>query len=306
MRPIARGRTIILAYHRVAKLDRDPQQLAVCPERFIEHLRVLRSMAEIVPLADVLSRSERRRVALTFDDGYGDNVREALPALEAMEAPATVFVTAGLVGTGREFWWDRLERAVRDAAPSSRWIQVTIGGARLRVDVATPAGRGRAYTALHRRLRPLRPDAIDEILCDVEEQLQVSTSPRLSDLPITIEELSGLARRGRLEIGAHTMNHPLLSTLSTVEQWTEIRTSRETLQRLTKTPVNHFAYPFGGRDAFGRTTMRLVARAGYRSACANWPGHVGQRPKRFALPRHLVRNWDAAEFSMRLHDWLVT
>src|SRR4051794_20071252 len=113
-----RGAIAILLYHRVTALDSDPQQLAVTPEHFDEHLRVLREICTPVELADVprmlrARRLPKRPVAVTFDDGYRDNLHEAKPLLERHGVPATVFVASGYVGSGREFWWDELERLGR-------------------------------------------------------------------------------------------------------------------------------------------------------------------------------------------------
>src|SRR3954470_15948888 len=103
---------LILLYHRVATPTRDPQLLSVSPERFAEHLEVVRRCAEPVALAGILAQGEGPRAAITFDDGYADNLHEAAPLLAAAGVPATVFVVSGQVGTTDEFWWDELERVL--------------------------------------------------------------------------------------------------------------------------------------------------------------------------------------------------
>ena len=104
-----RGRTIILAYHRVAQMETDPHQLCVRPDWFADQVHYLSQHAEIIPLSAVRDRSSERRAAITFDDGYADNASVAMPILEGMGAPASFFVTSGMIATQRQFWWDRLE-----------------------------------------------------------------------------------------------------------------------------------------------------------------------------------------------------
>ncbi len=83
----------ILLYHRVASPAFDPQCLAVTPDHFQEHMRILRQRCLPVPLDRIWpprpSASGRCPVAVTFDDGYSDNLTAALPVLEAEEVPAT-------------------------------------------------------------------------------------------------------------------------------------------------------------------------------------------------------------------------
>src|SRR5258707_14171950 len=106
---------LILLYHRVNTLDTDPQLLAVSPEPFAAHLDVLQEIARPMPLRDLVAAARagedlRDAVAITFDDGYEDNLLTARPILQQQGVPATIFVaTAGLTSR-QEFFWDDLDR----------------------------------------------------------------------------------------------------------------------------------------------------------------------------------------------------
>jgi peptidoglycan/xylan/chitin deacetylase (PgdA/CDA1 family) len=105
---------IILCYHRIADLPQSPRRLWVSPHRFAEQLEVLTRNFVPLSLAELIKRLQEgkvpeKSVVITFDDGYADNFWNARPLLERFGVPATVFVTTGLVGTEREFYWDELE-----------------------------------------------------------------------------------------------------------------------------------------------------------------------------------------------------
>ena len=107
----------ILMYHRIATPDVDPWGLSVSPERFAAHVQALRMHRTVLSMDAFVARIRscdlpRDAVALTFDDGYSDNLCEAKPILEAADVPATVFLTTGRIGTEKEFWWDELARMV--------------------------------------------------------------------------------------------------------------------------------------------------------------------------------------------------
>ena len=124
---------LILSYHRVNNSEVDTWALSVSPERFLEQMRALRAVAEPCTLTDIavgLLRGElpHNAVAVTFDDGYLDNLLNAKPILEKFEIPATVFVCAGWVGRDDELWWDQLERALLLTTELPNRLELNVNG----------------------------------------------------------------------------------------------------------------------------------------------------------------------------------
>ncbi|MGL4543414.1 MAG: polysaccharide deacetylase family protein, partial [Polymorphobacter sp.] len=106
---------LVLMYHRIAVPGADPWDLAVSPANFAAHLEVMRRHGQCVSLGEFAARiaaadRPRRMIAVTFDDGYRDNLLAGLPALAAHDVPATIFVVSSTTGAGRDFWWDALAR----------------------------------------------------------------------------------------------------------------------------------------------------------------------------------------------------
>src|SRR5688572_16739692 len=114
-------------YHRVCELDADPQLLCVKPDSFVGQLRHLVSVADVVPLSEIRTTRSRRAVAVTFDDGYADNLDPAARCLASFSVPATVFVATGLIGGRLEFWWDRLEALLLHGRPGPEHLEIEIG-----------------------------------------------------------------------------------------------------------------------------------------------------------------------------------
>ena len=112
-----RNGTLILCYHRVAEGVEDPFYLCVRPDNFAAHLEEMSRAREPSTLADVSVPSRRPRVVVTLDDGYRDNLTNALPIAESKGVPITVFVTSGILGNHNGFWWDRLGTLLRSRPP---------------------------------------------------------------------------------------------------------------------------------------------------------------------------------------------
>jgi peptidoglycan/xylan/chitin deacetylase (PgdA/CDA1 family) len=258
---------VILMYHRVASPDVDPLELCVAPERFAEQLELLQSLGRILPLDEIAGvKKNGPAFALTFDDGYADNALVADPLLRAHDAPATAFVVAGAVGSGRAFWWDRLAAVVGLPEYWREWE-------RLRV---LPAER-------------------------IEEELEALDAPDGADgRPLGEDELRTLAS-GPVEIGAHTLTHPSLPALGSEDRRREIAGSRTRLEELVGRKLDAFAYPYGDYDP---ATVRLVKRSGFRTACTIHENRLSRLSSSFLLPRFAVRDWHADELERRLASWL--
>ncbi len=186
--------TLVLMYHRIAAAPRDPFWLTVTPDHFAEHLEVLARRAAVVPLTAVRSAESRRRVAITFDDGYRDNLVEAAPALAAQSMPATVFVTTRIFADPRPFWWDALEHLVLDAEPDARDVIELDLGRRYRFDLRGEDARDRSLQVLARVLRPVpdrvRRDALDTI----GRQLGTGAGPCACHALLDADGVAALAR----------------------------------------------------------------------------------------------------------------
>ncbi len=319
-------KTVILAYHRVASLSTDPHLLAVSTSRFDEQLAALRQAFDPIPLTALVASLKRGEnpagVVLTFDDGYSDNLHNALPLLERHACPATVFVTSGYVGGIREFWWDELERIllVPASAPETRQLRIAgrdlawdLGRSAQRsptdnrswnlVDRRDPTARHTVYRSLCSSLRRLTPKDRESLLEDLRGWAGVDHGPRLSHRPVTEEELLELAKDGLVEIGAHTAEHPALAALALSTQRDEIESSKRYLESVLGKHVAHFSYPFGRgrrpRQTYKRETVKLVERAGFSGACAVKPT-LRRRPNPYELPRLIVQDWDGDELLRRI------
>lgn len=321
---------LILLYHRVADLQSDPQLLSVTQAHFAEHLDILRQHARPMELREMVralreNNLPRRAVAVTFDDGYADNLHNAKPLLERYDIPATVYVSSGYVGTSREFLHDMLEGLFLQPGRLPQQLALTIRGRTHQWDLGDEAGysedayqRNRAWHVLkvenptprHHVYRSLcqlfytlpdgdRRSALDALMIWAGTQSVCRPTYRA----LGSEEIRILAKGGLVEVGSHTVAHPVLSALPSAEQRDEVQRSKTCLEEILSRPVTSFAYPYGTRSDYTAETVAIVRKAGYDHACSNFEGLVRQGTDPWQLPRFLVRDWDGEEFACRLREW---
>jgi peptidoglycan/xylan/chitin deacetylase (PgdA/CDA1 family) len=270
---------LILLYHRVTHLTPDRWSIAVTPEHFADHMEQVRRRTRAVPLTGLAAalaapNAARPVVVVTFDDGYADNLHEALPVLKQHDVPVTLFVSTRAITTGREFWWDELARML---------------------------GPGGRYDAMWTKLRDADAATRESEL----ETIRTATgtdevTPRADHRPLSVDELARLAGEPLVELGAHTVSHPRLAALHAASQRDEIEESRRVLESLTGRRVESFAYPFGRAADYTPETMALVRDAGFTRACINQAGRVTPSTDPFALPRLYVRDWTGDELAAQL------
>ncbi len=298
------GSGAILLYHRVTAVPRDPQLLCVHPQRFRAQMELLRNAFIPLPLPEMVRLAKRgllprRSVAVTFDDGYHDNLHEALPALTEFGIPATFFVAGNASVRAEPFYWDALENVFLHAGPLPACLRVRASGTthewRLTHDDAAPAEDGvvtrhALYQAVCRAVRPLGRDQRSALLASLHAWAGITPCPRPSHRALTDEEIRILAAAPGVEIGAHTVDHLWLAAHTRDVQREQVDNSRRALEQLLGQPVSSFAYPYGAPTSYSAATIDVVRSAGFQRACANVPRRVERCSDVMQLPRYLVRD----------------
>ncbi|MGE5498036.1 MAG: polysaccharide deacetylase family protein, partial [Syntrophothermus sp.] len=291
----------VLLYHRIANDPLDTQLLTVTPENFDEHLKVLKNNFNIVPLSSLIrsvkeKSIEPRTIAITFDDGYLDNYTYALPLLEKQRVPATIFVTAGMVGSQEEFWWDALERILFVNNNLPQRLNLSSDKETYDLSLVSPTDKFKAYEIIHSILKNQSVSERSELINALLNWGGLSKEGRQSHRIMNQEELKKISVSPYIEIGSHTVSHQKLSSLGYNEQYQELSNSRTLLESIINKPVTTLSYPFGSLGDINNDTIRATINAGYIAGIANYPAPVNDSANLFAVPRWLVRNWNADNF----------
>lgn len=297
-------RGLILLYHRIAESAVDPWRLCVSPAHFAEHLEVLARRTRVVPLTRLpaaLARARRGEtvVALTFDDGYADNLEHAKPLLEHYGLPATVFVATGYVGEER-YWWDELAELILGPHPLPGRLELAAGRVEWRVNHvgATPESREELLRRLWHDLRLLPAPERDRLLAELAAWAGVGRRTTADKgRPLRADEVGRLVEGGLVEVGAHTVTHPFLPALLSAAIREELARSRLACERLVGRPVASFAYPFGAMCA---EALRQVRDTGFSFACTTKWGIMDRHGiDHLQLPRLNVGDWSGRTFAVK-------
>lgn len=255
-----RGRAPVLMYHRVLPAGADScshDGIIVSPESFDLQMQFLKR--HFRPLTPAQFRAEltgpgfgRRSCLVTFDDGWQDNHRHALPVLKKHEIPAVVFVATAFVGSSNTFWQERLTRLLFLASRSTSF------GDDVLKELEALDSRSLDAAAAEYRLRNLvttlkqREPKINERLIqrlEVDAQRAGLDGADLGeDRFLSWAEVLDLQDSGLVAVGSHAHTHTPLTTLGYEGAKAELTRSRQELQDHGILPTSFCAYPNGNVD----------------------------------------------------------
>lgn len=317
---------LILMYHRITEVESDPWSICVSPRNFAQQMEVLRKFGEVVSLQELNQKLQQGKtphwqIAITFDDGYTDNLYNAKPLLERYDIPATMFLTSGYMEQKRDLWWDELNRLLLEPGSLPEVLCLEINGTTHRWELGTaanyseeeyqrdrhwralgeenPTPRHTLYRTLYWLLSPLLPEARQKVMDELLVGCGCVPTLHPNHRILNLEEVSTLGNE-LISIGAHSVTHPFLSFLPTARQRQEIQDSKTHLEEIIGQKVVSFAYPHGN---YSEETADLVREAGFMSACTTYPRTVWKQCDRFKLPRVVVEDWNGEEFVKQLSDW---
>ena len=292
------ARLSILIYHRVQEkpdlLVGDDGEIAI----FDSHLSYLTRHFKVLPLDEAIQRLNDgtlpdRAACITFDDGYADNAEIALPLLQKYGVPATFFIAAGFIGGGM-MWNDRIIEIVR-RAPGNALDLSSLGLGNY--DISTLSQRQKSLFSI---IEKIKYKSYEDRL-DQDEKLHALLPVDLPEnFMMTAEQIKTLHRAG-MEIGGHTVTHPILAQLESEQAYREIAEGKEILEDCIGEPIRYFAYPNGKPDQDYRAEhASMLKKVGFKAAVSTTWGAVSRNSDLFQLPRFTPWDKSSTRFVLRM------
>ncbi len=300
--PAHRQRLSILIHHRVLAVPDPLRPHEPSQAEFRRHMEALARVFNVLPLAEAVDRLRERSLpsraaAITFDDGYADNLELALPILREFDLPATVFVATGFLNGARMFNDTVIEVVRRLATGVVDLQELGIHGLSGQRRIDGDAARRSLIGELLPPIKHADPESRDAMLARLQSLIR---EPLPDDLMMTDGQVRGLRRAG-VDVGAHTVTHPILKRLEEDRARRELADSKRYLEDLTGEPVTLFAYPNGrpGED-YTETHAEQARELGFRAALSTCPGPASPESDPYQLPRFTPWDRTPARFLARL------
>ena len=292
-KPFLGGSGAVLMFHHCG--PRAPQyfggndHLTISPQflqRLLEEFRT--ECIDIVSLDEAIGRmangnSQKPYVALTFDDGYRDNIETAYPILQHFRVPFTVFVCSGFVDRQAPIWWLSTERIIQ----ANDSVTFEVDGKLRTLNAGNKWQKRVAFRTVVEEIKSLPHDASMRKFEDFAERHNHDPRALVDHEMSTWDMLRKLNSDPLVTIGAHTISHPFLSKLSREDALHEIKCGAERIEHMLGSKPEYFAYPYGFAGTMGEREVDLVKEAGLKAAFTTrkgllQPEHIASQQ---ALPR---------------------
>lgn len=288
------GQGSILMFHSVVRnIHRQLGQSIHVQEdvlrTMVRHLQT--TGRDIVTLDEGIRRiadpASRNFVVLTFDDGYRNNLTHALPVLEELGAPFTVYVNSNMVNGKGDVWW----LGLRDLLLEQDWVEIEP----MCLSCSTASFEEKCNALL------LITDWVHRDVENNAKELQRILSRYRIDIEsiarkeaLDLEELKRLSRHELVTIGGHAETHLPLNSLKEADVFAEMVRNKQMLENVIQREVRHFAYPFGERNTASNREAGIAESVGFETAVTTRIGNLFREhaSSPFLLPRLTVLNND--------------
>ena len=299
------GRACILCYHRIddnlkANQDGHPNGNLISKSAFFNQMQMLSNEYEVISM-DEMSRhlsgpSSDFKVAVTFDDGYRDNLTVALPILQKFNIPATIYITTRFPEGDNWMWWYE----IWDCLTSKDELLINFMGIIKKYDISSPVSKKSCFVELTKWMSKLSSKEQIDLMREIAKTTKRVQYPELC---LNWDEIKYLDLNALITIGAHSHTHPKLNNLTYEESFYEINKSKEILEEKLSHKISHFAYPFGGLNDIGLKEQEIIKICGFDTAATTMKKTIINF-NRLLVPRILVQDYMSEKgFKAVLSGW---
>lgn len=289
-----------LTFHRVARSEqwehlpnRDFYVDADFLGQFLGY--VLDKGWDVVTISEALRRSASaepagRYVNFSIDDCYRDTFELLVPVFRRHDVPVTLFVTTGIPDGTLPLWAAGLEDALlhKDRV----WVDDE------HVALSSAEQRRAVFAEVAARWDGPQAEGRYAAFCAAND---IDIEAMHWKHAISWDMLDTLARDPHVEIGAHTVSHARIASLSPEDALKELADARLRLNQRLGIDVQHFAFPYGRAADCGPRDFALARQAGFASAATTRKGLVYADQDAFSIPRNTMNGSHRSVAAMEMH-----
>lgn len=286
LRRCAREDIAVLMYHGLAPDESGIDAWTMVKvSSFRRQMQHLQKYCNVISAGDLFSepatgsrgRSDRRKVMITFDDGYRSNYEYAYPILQELRLPATIFVATGFVDTTNLFWYDKVIYAIQ----CSQRVALDLRAYGLGVFDLTRANPARRWDDIQTVLTAIKTldfDRRERLAESIAGELGASSGNRSLFYPLKREDILAMHRSGLIAFGSHTDRHEILTQLTPQRVEETVATSLTKLRGIVGEDCRIFSYPNGDHNEQLMALMRdadidyafTTCKAFWKNTSSNW------------------------------------
>jgi peptidoglycan/xylan/chitin deacetylase (PgdA/CDA1 family) len=272
------GNISVLMFHRVIPDNENIKipGIEINYTPFKNLILSLKNKYEFVSEDELSKKSNKKKIFLTFDDGYKDNYDLVYPLLESLKVPFTIFVTTDMVEENLFLWWYALD----DLLNSN--IRISLIS---EIKNFESLSKNRKRKILNNYLRKMTPNQqIDFFKLNLDSDLKKYKSINLK-FSMSYSQIKEISNSKYGSIGGHTKSHLSLKNLNYKSSLFEIESNKLLIETIVGKKITCFAYPYGSTDDFSSKEIKILKKIGYKFGFSSIEGNYLINENNYLIPR---------------------
>ena len=256
--------TVILNYHRVLNDNefneeiRPDDNLVLSKSIFEKQISFIKENFTPISINKISEQTDykKKRIVITFDDGYLDNLVNALPILKKYECPAIIYITTSFLDNKNDAWWFKIWELILN--------NDEITYKKNKFDTSNLEKKRKSYSFFCKKIFLMKKKDQKIFFDDLIFANKTKTFEKKL-LFLSSDNLKYLNKEDLIEIGCHTHYHQNLNILNEEETTNEIKISKDILEKILQRKINHFSIPFGTKKTYSNKTINIIASHGFKT-----------------------------------------
>lgn len=244
---------------------------------------------EIISLDTVYEILVRRHkihkkfVAFTFDDGYVDTYTLAYPIFKKYNIPFAIYITTSFPDKTAILWW----YALKDLILSNKVINFDYSKRNYSYNIETLKQKNKAYSKIKQLILNTDDKGRNRLMENIFIKNGIDINEYSNNLSLNWDQIKELSKDNNVTIAAHTINHYNLRKLDDQNVKKEIMKSKNKLEKITDSKVEHFAFPFGSKNEASKREFDIVRDLGFKTVTTTRCGNIFSNHEKHtnSLPR---------------------
>lgn len=234
----------VLVFHGIDKVGETKYNSRFVSEAYFKNfIQYISQHFNVISIDDFYAKKFKKNtlnIAITFDDGYFNNYKYAVPILEKYQIPASFYSTT--ISEEYSFLWADFIDLISYYAKKKQIV--FDGNTYIKNKKNEFIFNGKI---LKNRCKELPFCEIKKLFVLFKEDWQEIQKMSLSDYwqLMNNAQIKEIANHSLFTLGAHSKTHANLLKISISEAKQEIAQSKETLEAVCKKTMKEFAFPFG-------------------------------------------------------------
>ncbi len=265
-----------------------PEYLEECIQYFISKKYRFISLDELHHILMSGAPQKQKFICFTLDDGYKDNLDYAFPLFKKYNIPFAIYITNCFPNRTAIMWWYLLEQTIK----SKSEFVLNVGSEVVTYKWSSFSEGEKIYPEIRKKIRQIPRSIYTDSLKTAFMIDDDFIKSFCDEQALSWDEIEQLGTEPLVTIGAHTIYHLSLATLSETDLKAEMEQSKLELENKIGKPVEHFAYPYGGFEDAHIREYKAAENLGFETAVLNYPGNIFPEHKKstMAIPRYPLGN----------------